>query len=307
MDGVIVVDKPEGLTSHDVVAVARRALGERRIGHTGTLDPLATGVLPLACGRATRLVRFLTATDKAYEAEIRFGLATDTYDITGTPTRESAATPSRAAVEAALVPLRGSYLQAPPAYSAKKVGGQRAYALARRDAPVELTPVPVHVSRADLLALDGSIARVAITCTAGFYVRSFAHELGEAVGTGGCLTRLRRTRSGSFGLDRTVDLERLRIGSAAVADRWIAMEDVLPDVPAVHVTGEGRRRAMHGQEIEPAHWIAPRAGMPAGPSDPTAPADAAPWVRVVDAEGRLIAMATPGSRRDTLHAAVVLV
>src|ERR1041385_4756489 len=126
MDGVLVVDKPEALTSHDVVATARRLLGEKRIGHTGTLDPLATGVLPLACGRATRLVRFLTASDKDYTATIRFGMSTDTYDITGTVVSRSDTIPSREAIEQALPSLRGEYAQTPPAFSAKKVGGTRA-------------------------------------------------------------------------------------------------------------------------------------------------------------------------------------
>ena len=131
IDGVLVLDKPQGLTSHDVVAVARRALGERRIGHTGTLDPLATGVLPLACGRATRLVRFLTASDKDYDATIRFGLTTDSYDVTGTETSRSGRLPERDAVERALATLTGSYLQTPPAFSAKKVAGRRSYDMAR--------------------------------------------------------------------------------------------------------------------------------------------------------------------------------
>src|SRR5882672_11162225 len=122
MDGVLIIDKPQGLTSHDVVAVARRVLGEKRIGHTGTLDPLATGVLPLACGRATRLVRFLTASDKEYDASILFGVTTDTLDITGTETSRSGAAPSREALIDALASLTGEYLQMPPAYSAKKVG-----------------------------------------------------------------------------------------------------------------------------------------------------------------------------------------
>src|SRR5689334_2397019 len=160
MDGVLVVDKPEALTSHDVVAVARRALREKRIGHTGTLDPLATGVLPLACGRATRLVRFLTASDKQYVATIRLGIATDTYDITGTATATSDVRPTRAALASALATLTGDYLQMPPAFSAKKIGGTRAYALARRDAPVELAAAPVHVAQADLISLDADDATV---------------------------------------------------------------------------------------------------------------------------------------------------
>jgi tRNA pseudouridine55 synthase len=158
VDGVLVIDKPEGLTSHDVVAAARRALAEKRIGHTGTLDPLATGVLPLACGRATRLVRFLTASDKDYEATIRFGMTTKSFDITGEETSHSGDIPSREAVLAAIDQLRGEYLQTPPAYSAKKVGGRRAYDFARDEEEVVLTPVPVTVSRAELTALSGDRA-----------------------------------------------------------------------------------------------------------------------------------------------------
>ena len=186
-DGVLIVDKPQRLTSHDVVAAARRLLGESRIGHTGTLDPLATGVLPLALGRATRLVRFLTASDKDYDATIRFGLTTDSYDITGAETGRTDRVPSRDDLLRALESLRGEYLQTPPAYSAKKVEGRRAYDLARRDQAVALAPAPVRVARAELLDAAGAQARVASTCSAGFYVRSFAHALGEAVGTGACL------------------------------------------------------------------------------------------------------------------------
>ena len=148
MDGILVIDKPRGMTSHDVVAAARRLLKERRIGHTGTLDPLATGVLPLACGRATRLVRFLSASDKDYEATIRFGVTTDTYDVAGTETSRSDQQPQRSEVDEAIERLRGSYDQMPPAYSAKKVGGRRAYEFARDDEPVELRAVPVTVSHA---------------------------------------------------------------------------------------------------------------------------------------------------------------
>ena len=146
MDGLLVVDKPEGLTSHDVVSAARRMLGEKRIGHTGTLDPLATGVLPLACGRTTRLVRFLSAAHKTYEATILFGVTTDTLDVMGAETSRSSSTPTRAALSEALSALTGDYLQTPPLYSAKKVGGRRAYDLARRDEPVELKAVPVTVT-----------------------------------------------------------------------------------------------------------------------------------------------------------------
>ena len=175
MDGVLVIDKPQGLTSHDVVAGARRLLGESRIGHTGTLDPLATGVLPLAIGRATRLVRFLTASDKDYDATVRFGVSTDTYDTTGRETHRTDAVPSRDQVLSALAALTGTYLQAPPAFSAKKVGGRRSYELARRQHAVVLAPVAVTASAIELLELDRDCARMTISCSAGVYVRSFAH------------------------------------------------------------------------------------------------------------------------------------
>src|SRR5688572_29978346 len=216
MDGVIVVDKPEGLTSHDVVSAARRLLGEKRIGHTGTLDPLATGVLALVCGRATRLVRFLSACDKEYEATIRFGLTTDTFDITGEETSRTGEAPRREALLQALGELTGEYLQMPPAYSAKKVGGRRAYDFARKAEAVELTAVPVRVSRAELTDFSGIRATVSLTCSAGFYVRSFAHELGIRVNTGACLEALRRTRSGEFHVAEALSLESLQDGLADV-------------------------------------------------------------------------------------------
>src|SRR5688572_28125591 len=209
MTGVLVIDKPQGLTSHDVVAAARRALGETKIGHTGTLDPLATGVLPLAIGRATRLVRFLAASDKDYEATIRFGLATDTYDVTGRELGRTNAVPSRDDLMRALDALTGEYAQTPPPYSAKKVDGRRAYQLARADQEVTLAPVPVRVTRTELLDFSGTTARVALTCSAGFYVRSFAATLGEMTGTGACLEALRRTRSGDFALESALHVEEL--------------------------------------------------------------------------------------------------
>jgi tRNA pseudouridine55 synthase len=287
VDGVLVVDKPQGLTSHDVVAVARRALGEKQIGHTGTLDPLATGILPLACGRATRLVRFLTASDKEYEATIRFGLTTDSYDVTGKETSRSGLSPARDAVVRALAELTGTYLQTPPAFSAKKVGGRRAYDLARKAQEVSLTAVPVTVARAELEDLTGDAGRVRITCSAGFYVRSFAHSLGARVGSGACLEALRRTRSGEFTLDRAIALEQLVPGAQSAVEALIPLDRLLPSFPAVTVTDEGRSRVSHGQEVEG-----------------TAGAE---WVRLTDSHGCLLAMARAGSRQGFLHPAVVLI
>ena len=298
MDGVLVVDKPAGLTSHDVVAAARRAFHEQRIGHTGTLDPLATGVLPLALGRATRLVRFLSASDKDYDAAIRFGMTTDTYDVTGAETSRSDRVPGRDEVEQALIPLRGEYLQMPPAYSAKKVGGRRAYAMARRDQPVDLTAVPVTVTRAELITLDEGVARIAITCGAGFYVRSFAHALGTLTGAGACLEALRRTRSGDFSIEDAVDVAQLVESPETAAQRLIPLGRLLAGFPAVLLSEEGCRRVSHGQEVEGGAAVA---------SASAGVLTKAEWVRLLDSEGRLIALATPGSRPDSLHPAVVLV
>jgi tRNA pseudouridine55 synthase len=292
MDGVLVIDKPQGVTSHDVVAAVRRALREPRIGHTGTLDPLATGVLPLAIGRATRLVRFLTAADKDYDATIRFGVTTDSYDITGTETGRTDAAPSPDDVSRAVASLRGEYLQMPPAFSAKKVNGRRAYAQARRAEPVALTPAPVRVSRADVLDVAGRQARIALTCSAGFYVRTFAHSLGELVGTGACLEALRRTRSGDFTLETALTLDGLEDG-ARVAAALVPLDRLLPRFPAVQVNDQGRTFVTHGRELKPGDFEGSRAG--------------SEWVRILDRDGALLAMGAAGSTPDSLHPAVVLV
>ncbi len=292
MDGVLVIDKPQGLTSHDVVTAARRALGEKRIGHTGTLDPLATGILPLAVGRATRLVRFLTASDKDYDATVRFGVTTDSYDTTGAETGRTDLVPSRDALLTAVEALTGDYLQPPPPFSAKKIEGRRAYRLARLGQPVALAPVPVRVPRADLLEFRGGCARVALTCSAGFYVRSFAHALGELTGTGACLEALRRTRSGEFGLDVAVSMERLRDASGASAN-LVALDGLLTRFPAVTLTDRGRVHVSHGRELGPGDYAA-------GPLD-------AAWVRLFDGTGALVALANPDHARGSLHPAVVLV
>ena len=298
MDAVLVVDKPQGLTSHDVVAVARRCLKESRIGHTGTLDPLATGVLPLACGRATRLVRFLSASDKDYDATIRFGLTTDSYDVTGIEVSRSANVPSRAEVETALRSLIGDHLQVPPAFSAKKVAGQRAYALARRAESVALQPVPVHVSSVNLIEFHGDSARVTLSCSAGFYVRSFAHAIGEHVGTGACLASLRRTRSGSFDLSAAVTIDDLQRDPLGAAGQAVPLEQLLLDFPGARLTGEGRSRVSHGQDVDGAH-IRPEdsACLETGANQ---------WVRLLDDGGQLVALGTPARRPHALHPAVVL-
>ena len=291
------VDKPRGLTSHDVVAVARRSLHEQRIGHTGTLDPLATGVLPLACGRATRLVRFLVSSDKDYDATVRFGVSTDSYDITGAETARSGLTPTAAAVEAALEELRGEYKQVPPVFSAKKVGGERAYAKARRNEDVILPPVPVRVTRAEVLEFTGASARLAITCSAGFYVRSFAHALGESVGTGACLESLRRTRSGEFTIDQAVELERVQRSGDAVTG-WIPLDRLLPGLPSARLGAEGRKRVTQGQTVRESHLLSDRQALCG---------DEGTWVRLIDEGGQLVALGTVAGSGESLHPAIVLI
>jgi len=293
MDGLLVVDKPEGLTSHDVVALARRILGEKRIGHTGTLDPLATGVLPLACGRATRLVRFLSRVDKVYEAAILFGVTTDTLDVTGTETARSSTVPTRAALLEALDALTGDYLQAPPVYSAKRVGGRRAYDLARRDEPVDLKPVPVRVTSLELLGFSGERCRIRLTCSSGFYVRALARDIGERCGTGACLEALRRTRSGDATIEEAVPIDALE-GASDAAALLIPMERLLLDLQAATVTSEGLSRVSHGQDVRPSDL--------AGGATPSGD-----HVRLLDASGALVAVATPRERVNVLHPEVVLI
>lgn len=307
MDGVLVVDKPEGLTSHDVVSTARRLLGEKRIGHTGTLDPLATGVLPLVCGRATRLVRFLAASDKDYEATILFGVTTDTLDVTGEETSRSGRAPSRDALVEALKTFAGEQMQVPPAYSAKKVGGRRAYEFARRDEPVELAAVPVRLSRIALLEFGNDRARVALTCSAGFYVRALVRDIGERLGTGATLEALRRTRSGEFTLEEAVALDDVgrkrldpadpgsRIADPAIETLLIPLEKLLPALPAVTVTAEGLTRVSHGQQVRPADVAG------------ALPPRSAAWVRLLDGSGSLVGLGTPQAASGFLHPEVVLI
>jgi tRNA pseudouridine55 synthase len=234
MDGVIIVDKPQGWTSHDVVGKMRRIAGTKKIGHLGTLDPMATGVLPLVLNRATRLAQFFLKNDKAYEGEIVFGWATSTYDAEGDDLgerREMDVTP--AMLEPHLAAFRGTFAQTPPPVSAKKIGGVPAYKLARKDKPVELTPVTVTVSRLEVLACEGNRARVVVECGGGTYVRAIAHDLGVALGCGAHLGALRRTRAGDFGIAqaRTIaELEALR-EAGRLEEALIPSAQLLPEFP----------------------------------------------------------------------------
>jgi tRNA pseudouridine55 synthase len=294
VDGLLIIDKPAGLTSHDVVAAARRALGERRIGHTGTLDPIATGVLPLACGRATRLVRFLMSSDKDYEVEIHIGLATDTYDVTGREIARSNRRPAREEIASALKAFSGEFLQTPPPYSAKKIAGRRAYALARGDVAVQPAPSPVRVDRLELVDVSDHLATVRVTCSAGFYVRSLAHDLGVRLGTGACLAALRRTRTGQFDLGGATRLDELVSDPAGALRRAVSVTDLLPQYPAVVLTEEGLRWVTHGRTIGPEQLAGPinRAGE---------------WVRLLGPDGGVVALGRPAEAPGSLHPSVVLI
>jgi tRNA pseudouridine55 synthase len=294
IDGVLVVDKPAGLTSHDVVAAARRALGQPRIGHTGTLDPLATGVLPLACGRATRLVQFLTASDKEYEADIRLGLTTDTYDVTGREVARTDARPTCDEVAAALSGFEGAYLQTPPPFSAKKIAGRRAYDLARANVAVQPAPTPVSVKRLTLARHTADVASVLLTCSAGFYVRSLAHDLGVRLGTGACLEGLRRTRSGEFHLEQAVTVEVLSTHPEAATARMIGVEDLLRAMPSATLTEEGLKWVSHGRAVGDRQVSGP---MPTGVE----------WVRLLSPDQALAAIARPIGHLGSLHPSVVLI
>jgi tRNA pseudouridine55 synthase len=236
--GVIVVNKPEGWTSHDAVNKIRRLAGTRRVGHLGTLDPMATGVLPLVVGAATRLARFYTRNEKTYDAVIRFGYATDTYDREGTPTSPiTEPTVTREELEPLLDQFRGPIRQTPPPISAKKVGGMPAYRLTRRNIAVELEPVEITVHSLELLECEGAEARVIVSCSAGTYLRAVAHDAGKLLGCGGFLKTLVRTRSGDFTLEqaRTIpELESLA-GEGRLAEALIPAANLLPEFPSEYV------------------------------------------------------------------------
>jgi tRNA pseudouridine55 synthase len=238
VDGVIVVDKEEGWTSHDVVSKMRRIADTKRIGHLGTLDPIATGVLPLVIGKATRLAQFYTRSDKIYEAVIRFGFATDTYDRGGSP-MSAETEPHIAAedLERLLDNFRGEILQVPPPVSAKKVDGVRAYTLARRQMPVDLPAAAVHIHELTLLEVHGSEARLRAHCSGGTYMRSIAHDLGQALGCGAHLRDLRRIASAEFSLQQAQTIPQLQQLAAdnRLGEALIPAARMLPDFPSVYV------------------------------------------------------------------------
>ncbi len=299
LDGILVVDKPRGRTSHDVVEAVRRLVGFRQIGHLGTLDPLATGVLVLALGRATRLARFYAGRRKRYTCAVRFGFATDTYDADGEAQGEDAAPALNATeIEALAVRFIGKISQMPPPFSAKKIHGRPAHELARKHKPVKLDPVDVEVFEFRLTGIEGPVARFAVECGAGTYIRSLAHDMGQMQGSGAHLCEIVRTAVGEFTLDHAVplaDLERdAREGK--IADRVIRIDHLLPDLPRAVVLPVIEKRVRHGAkfnlplaQIQPGHVTAAE-GAPVE-------LDAGEWkpsrLRVFNQQGQLIAIAEP--------------
>ena len=312
MNGVLIVDKPTGPTSHDVVARVRKTVGLRRIGHTGTLDPLATGVLPLVLGRATRLAQFLSADEKEYVAQVRLGSSSDTYDATGrlSDHRVHGIPPASAeSVEAVLPEFRGTYWQTPPPFSAKKIAGTPAYQFARRDQAVELKAVSVTVSTLNLLSYANGVARLCVVSSAGFYVRTLAHELGLRLGCGGYLEELRRTRVGAFNIEDAVPLSTLERAGTDALRYLLPMNRLLEEYPAVVVNPRGLKRATHGNALGPEDLTGPPpfdllGTAISGVEGPPAPS--VPKTRVVDEDGSLLAIAEPVSG-GLLHPVVVLV
>jgi tRNA pseudouridine55 synthase len=295
MDGLIVIDKPVGPTSHDVVARMRRVLGERRIGHTGTLDPNASGVLPLVVGRATRLAKFLSGDRKRYEAIVRLGVATTTYDGEGSlvGARWTGPLPSRADIDRTLDAFRGTFLQQPPIYSAKKIDGERSYASARSGAAVVPEPVTVTVHRLVVAAVSNDEVTLHVDCSAGFYVRSLAHDLGRRLGTGAHLSALRRTASGGLTLDDAIPLEFAERSREDALSALLPLEAMLPQFESVVLTDEGLLRALHGRNIG-AGELASGSVHTAGP------------IRLVDQLGHLVGIAEPTPAEGVLHPSVVL-
>ena len=250
-DGILNLDKPRGPTSHDVVARVRALTGIRRVGHAGTLDPLATGVLLVCVGRATRVAEYLMAGQKVYRARVRLGITTDTYDAEGQVVAEAPVEVNRTQVEAALAQFRGLIAQLPPMYSAVKHKGTPLHRLARRGAEVQREPRQVEIFRLELTAWEPPECTLEMTCSPGTYVRALAHDLGQALGCGAHVSGLIRLASGDFRLEDTVTLEEL--AQAAVEGRWPDLlhpiDAALTRFPALHLDADAARRLCSGQAV----------------------------------------------------------
>lgn len=245
MNGIVIVDKPQGWTSQDVTARLRRVYATRRIGHGGTLDPMATGVLPVFVGRATRGVEFFEHAEKTYDTVLLLGRTTDTQDVTGATLAEKAVHLSPADIEEVLPRFRGDILQVPPMYSALKVNGKKLYELARKGQEVERQPRPITVFELTNLGFDGTRLSLRVKCSKGTYIRTLCQDIGEALGCGGCMEALRRVRAGEYGIEDAVPLEQL-LESETPEQYLRGLDTMFAHCPAVTLTANQEKRCRNG-------------------------------------------------------------
>ena len=248
MNGIVIVDKPQGWTSQDVTARLRRVFNTRRIGHGGTLDPMATGVLPVFVGRATRGVEFFEHAEKTYETVLRPGITTDTEDITGTVLSERDAFVTGEMLEAVLPRFRGEILQVPPMYSALKVNGQKLYDLARKGKEVERQPRPITIHELTLLGMDAEGIRLRVRCSKGTYIRTLCKDIGEALGCGGCMAALRRVQAGEYTAAEAVPLQTL-LETEDPEQYLRPVDSMFRNYPAVTLTPKQETRCRNGNSF----------------------------------------------------------
>jgi tRNA pseudouridine55 synthase len=277
MNGLVLIDKPAHCTSHDVVNRWRKLAGVKRTGHLGTLDPMATGLLALVTGPATRLAQYFDRDDKTYLAGITFGLVSDTYDIDGEVIGTGVAPPDGETIAEALNAFRGRILQTPPPISAKKIHGVPAYKLARKRLPVELAPVEIEIKRLDIVRIERDKAEVLITSSSGTYVRSIAHDLGERLGCGALLNRLRRTRIGEFAVEQAKSMDELTALAAhgRLSEAVIPAAKLLPQFPAEHFAPEIEAQIRQGRDFRTSPFVVH---------------PGAPFVKALSQSGELIAV-----------------
>ena len=287
--GILLLDKPSGPTSHDLVQIVRRGTGEKKVGHAGTLDPLATGLLVVCLGAATRLSDYVRDKPKRYRARVRLGQTTNTYDADGDITTTSAAVPDRQAVEAALAHFRGVIQQRPPIYSALKRGGKKAYELARAGELIELEPRPAEIFSLELSDWEAPDFALDVTCAAGTYIRSLAHDLGQMLGCGAHLIGLRRLASGNFTVNQAVTVDELQ--QSFVSGHWLRYlrraDEALPDWPAVHLAADAVKQILHGQPIPLEEY-------------------SEDWARAYNLAGDLIAVLRADKQNNKWHPHIVL-
>jgi tRNA pseudouridine55 synthase len=259
MNGVVLIDKPQAWTSHDVVNRWRKLAGAKRAGHLGTLDPMATGLLVLVTGRATRLAQFYVKAEKGYLAEITMGIVSDTYDAEGQVVAVTDELPADAIIAEALHQFTGRFWQTPPPVSAKKIGGVPAYKLARRQIPVELKPVEVEVKGLEVRSISSGKISALIQCSSGTYIRSIAHDLGQRLGCGALLSALRRVQVGEFNLDQARTMEELRELAASdhLAEAVIPPAALLGDMPAAYFDSAGEARIRSGNDFRTSPFVVP--------------------------------------------------